>query len=182
MTINPGQPTRVRNRNLLSPETREKIRMSLLGRKHTDERRQNISNALTGRRLSEEHRAACSRAHLGRIVSVETRRKISAANTGRIQRALTHKELVARSIAMTGRIFTEEHRKSLSKAQVGLKVGFRWIVSLRTSRERHLPADEAADLVVTGRWRWGRRPWRRRSPNSVAEKHRRAPIAHAVKV
>jgi hypothetical protein len=45
-------------------------------------------------------------------------------------------------------------------AATGLKVGFRWIVSLRTSRERHLPAEEAADLVAAGRWRWGRRPWR----------------------
>jgi hypothetical protein len=161
MTTNPiGEPIRIRNRRLLSPETREKIRLALLGRKHTDERRQNISNALTGRRLSEEHRAACSRTHLGRIVSVETRRKISAANAGRKLRPLTHRERIARSKAMTGRIFTEDRRKSLSKAAMGLKVGFRWIVSLRTSRERHLPAGEAADLVATRRWRWGRRPWR----------------------
>ena len=39
-------PRRKRNRRPQSPETREKIRLTLLGRKHTDERRQNISDAL----------------------------------------------------------------------------------------------------------------------------------------
>jgi hypothetical protein len=155
-----GDTIRVRNRRSQSPETRQKIRMALQGRKHTDERRENNRRSHLGRPLSDAHRAACSRGRLGRVVSDETRRKISAANTGRKQRPLTHKELVARSIAMTGRIFTEEHCESLSESQVGLKVGFRWIVSLRTSRERHLPAGDAADLVATGRWRWGRRPWR----------------------
>jgi hypothetical protein len=161
MTNDPtGEPTWVRNRRPRSPETREKIRTSLLGRKHSDERRRNISDALTGRRLSDEHRAACGLGQSGRIVSEDTRRKISVANTGRKQRPMTHKELVARSIALTGRIFTERHRENLSESQVGLKVGFKWVTSLRTTQERHLAAGEAADLVATGRWRWGRRPWR----------------------
>lgn len=151
---------RKRQRQPHSQATREKIRQRLLGRKYTDQRRRNISDALAGRTLSDAHRAACSRAQSGRVVTEETRKKISAANAGRKLRPLTDRERVARSIAMTGRIFTESHRRNLSESQVGLKVGFRWIVSVRTAWERHLPADEAADLVATGRWRWGRRPWR----------------------
>jgi hypothetical protein len=61
---------------------------------------------------------------------------------------------------MKNRVFTEEHRENLSEAMTGLKVGHKWIVSVKSSRERLLPAQEAADLVATRRWVWGRRPWR----------------------
>jgi hypothetical protein len=61
---------------------------------------------------------------------------------------------------MMARIFTEGHRRNLTEAVTGLKVDFKWIVNVRTTRERHPPAEEAADLVATGGWRWGRRPWR----------------------
>jgi hypothetical protein len=155
-----GEPPVRRHRAALSPETREKIRLTLLGRKHTDERRQNISDALTGRSLSDKHRAACSRAQMGRVVSDGTRAKISEANRGRKPRPLTRNERLNLSIALQGRIFTEEHRGNLSEAVTGLKVGNRWITGLVTSQERHLPAGEAAVLVATGKWRWGRRPWR----------------------
>jgi hypothetical protein len=115
MTIEPtGEPTRVRKRRPQSPETREKIRMSLLGRKHSDERRENNRRSHIGRPLSDEHCAACSRAQLGRVVTDETRRKISAANLGRKQRPLTRKERIARSVALKNRVFTEQHRENLS--------------------------------------------------------------------
>jgi hypothetical protein len=78
----------------------------------------------------------------------------------RVRIALPDKERVDRSIAMTGRIFTVGHRRNLSETVTGLKAGFKRIVSLSAIRERHLPPGEAADLVATGKWRWGRRPWR----------------------
>jgi hypothetical protein len=173
-TESTGEPTRVRNRRHHSPEARKRIGLALLRRKQSDDRRRNISDALTGRRLSDAHRAACSRGQLGRVVTDETRKKISVANAGRKLRPLTHRERVARSIAMMGRVFTESHRRNLSEAVIGLKVGFRWIVSLRTTRERHLPAEEAADLVATGGWDAG--PGAEESPKNGLRKIGPAPL------
>jgi NUMOD3 motif len=148
----------MRRRRVQTAETRERIRRALLGRKHTDERRKNISDALAGRALSDDHRAACSRAQTGRVVTAETGAKISAAKKkGRKPRPLTRESRIALSVALTGRIFSQQHRRRLSEAVTGLKVGHKWIINLTTSRERLLPYDEAADLVATGSWRFGRR-------------------------
>jgi hypothetical protein len=102
-----------RNRKPQSPETREKIRMALLGRHHTDERRQNNSRAHAGRRLSDEHRAACSRGQMGRVVTDETREKISAANRGRVYGPPSAQRRAHQRRMMRNRLFTEEHREKL---------------------------------------------------------------------
>jgi hypothetical protein len=105
-----------------SPETREKIRLALLGRKHTDERRQNISDALTGRSLSDKHRAACSRAQMGRVVSDGTRAKISRANKGRVYGPPSSERRAHQRRMMRNRVFTEEHRANLSEKWHGRDV------------------------------------------------------------
>jgi Straboviridae homing endonuclease len=115
MTTDPtGEPTTPRRRKPHSPATRDKIRMSLLGVKHTDERRKNISDALAGRSLSEEHRAACSRAQTGRVVTAETRAKISEANTGRVYGPPSAEYRAHLRRVMRNRVFTEKHRENLS--------------------------------------------------------------------
>jgi NUMOD3 motif len=102
-----------RYRKAQSPETREKIRLALLGRQHTDERRKNISDALTGRILSDQHRAACSRAQMGRLVTDETRAKISAANRDRVYGPPSAEFRAHLSRVLRNRVFTEEHRQKL---------------------------------------------------------------------
>jgi hypothetical protein len=61
----------------------------------------------------------------------------------------------ARHFIPIDEIFTEAPRENLSGSQLRLKIGYKWIVKLRTIRKRHLPAEKAADLVATDRWRWG---------------------------
>ena len=95
-------------------ETREKIRLALLGGKHTPERRKNQSVAHLGKKLSDEHRAACSRAQLGRVVTAETRRKISKANTRRVYGPPSAERREHQRRLMRDRVFTEEHRENLS--------------------------------------------------------------------
>jgi len=88
------------------PETREKTRIKMKGKKHTDETklkisesnkgrpvtqetRQKISDHHTGRPLSEQVKLSMSKSRKGRIISDETKKKISISESGK--RKLTSK-------------------------------------------------------------------------------------------
>lgn len=99
----------------MSPEAIERMRQTKLAQ-HTrvsDEMKKQISNKLRGRKLTEEHKANLKKAmaavyeRKGKTkrgpMSDEVKRKISEANKGR-------------KSPMRGRVFTEEHRKNLSRA------------------------------------------------------------------
>jgi hypothetical protein len=113
IVANDGARVQESRRRPQSAETRERIRLSLLGRRHSDERRQNNSRAHAGRRLSDEHRAACSRAQMGRVVTDETRQKISEANRGRVYGPPSPERRAHQRRMMRNRVFTEEHREKL---------------------------------------------------------------------
>lgn len=84
-----------------SEETLAKLRISLLGRKHSD-----ATKALIGAKSK------------GKIFSAETRLKLSMANKGSVP---TPETLAKRSVALSGRKFSDEHRAKISKALTGRK-------------------------------------------------------------
>jgi hypothetical protein len=102
-----------RGRRHQTPETKEKIRRALLGRKHTEERRRNQSRAHLGKPLSLAHRQKLSAVLTGRVIPEETRRKISEANRGRVYGPPSEERREHQRQMMKGRVFTEEHRENL---------------------------------------------------------------------
>jgi hypothetical protein len=91
-----------------SPETREKIRVSMTGKTRSMEHRANLSVAMSG----EKHPL------FGKHHSVETREKMSAANKGRIFSVEACEKM---SAARKGIKFSPEHCAKLSFAQTGRK-------------------------------------------------------------
>jgi hypothetical protein len=109
------RPPKQRQRRAQTPETKAKIRASLLGVKHTDERRQNIRDALTGRALSEEHQAACSRGQLGRVVTPGDPAKNLRSKQGASLRSAFRRDPSPPRRLMRNRVFTKEHKENLSE-------------------------------------------------------------------
>jgi len=125
-----------------SEETKEKIRKSTTGRKHTKESKRkmseirkgisfskehcdSISRAKTGKgnhnygkHFSEEHRKKISKAHLGKLASEETRLKLSEAKTGTKASEETRNKI---SRALLGTIRSEETKSKISKTRKGMR-------------------------------------------------------------
>ena len=115
------------------------------GTKHSAETREKLRLALIGKPLSPEHRAKVSAALLGKPRPDDVRARISAGH-----KALGETEHLRRLHSMGGRTGVAGR----------LNKGKRWVTTPKRNEERYLDPDEAADLVATRRWIWGRRPWR----------------------
>lgn len=64
---------------------KEKIRLSKIGFKHSEEFKKNMSNRLKGKPLTEAHKANIGNANRGRKATLETRMKLSEAHKGIVQ-------------------------------------------------------------------------------------------------
>lgn len=62
--------------------TKEKLRVAMTGRKHTEEFKQNMSLRLKGKPLSEEHKANIGKANSGRKATEATKQKLSESHKG----------------------------------------------------------------------------------------------------
>lgn len=62
--------------------TKEKLRIAMTGRKHTEEFKQNMSLRLKGKPLSEEHKANIGKANSGRKSTEATKQKLSESHKG----------------------------------------------------------------------------------------------------
>lgn len=62
--------------------TKEKLRIAMTGRKHTEEFKQNMSLRLKGKPLSEDHKANIGKANSGRKVTEVTKQKLSESHKG----------------------------------------------------------------------------------------------------
>ena len=62
--------------------TKEKLRMAMIGRKHTEEFKQAMSLRLKGKPLSEEHKANIGKANSGKKATDATKRKLSESHKG----------------------------------------------------------------------------------------------------
>ena len=61
---------------------KEKLRIAMTGRKHTEEFKQNMSLRLKGKPLSEEHKANIGKANSGRKATEATKQKLSESHKG----------------------------------------------------------------------------------------------------
>lgn len=62
--------------------TKEKLRMAMKGRKHTEEFKQAMSLRLKGKPLSEEHKANIGKANSGKKATDATKKKLSESHKG----------------------------------------------------------------------------------------------------
>lgn len=62
--------------------TKEKLRIAMTGRKHTEEFKHNMSLRLKGKPLSEEHKANIGKTNSGRKATEATKRKLSESHKG----------------------------------------------------------------------------------------------------
>lgn len=102
-----------RGRHSVSPETREKMRQSRLGKKTSDATKAKLSITSKNRKVSQKTRDAISRANTGRHVSEATRAKLSAAHTGKV---LTAEHVQKVRDKALGRKHTEEAKEKMRMA------------------------------------------------------------------
>lgn len=116
----------------ISDETRIKMRIAQLGRKHSEETKKKISaankgtppskaclDALRNRIVSESTKKKISLALKGRRHSEESKKKMSESSKGKIHSEKTRAKI---SQATMGRTITKEHRKKISKVKTGKKL------------------------------------------------------------
>lgn len=125
----------------ISDETKERMRISRIGRKLSESHKRRITEKLIGRECSEstrnkigdsnrgrvftdEHKEKLRNAKLGRKLSDEHIEKIKLANAGFRHSDETKLKI---SLAHTGKILSKEHREKLSKSHMGQRnnVGFK---------------------------------------------------------
>lgn len=107
-----------------SPKRRElhaeQNRRVWTGRKHSDETRQKVSAAKLGVKMSDETRAKMSESHKGKPSPAlgyrHTKFTLALMSAQRRGRKLSAKQRKNLSIALTGRVFSSEHRRNLGKA------------------------------------------------------------------
>lgn len=99
-----------------SISTKEKIRMTSIGRKQSPEARRKVGLAQKGKIVPEETRKKMSIASSGENCSPETRNKISKALKGRKLPEEVKKKI---SNSSKGRIVSQEARKNISIAKLG---------------------------------------------------------------
>ena len=105
--------------NILTEESREKIRQSKLGKKHTDDAKRKIGEANSGRKHTEEHKKKIGNAFKGTVLTEEHKEKISKANTGKKRTDEMKKRI---SEAGKGRKHTEETKERLKQVNTGRKM------------------------------------------------------------
>lgn len=145
-----------------SEETREKLRKSSTGKKHTDETKLRLSELAKGRVIAKETRAKLSAVHKGRIVTTETRAKISAAHKGMKFPDSARKKL---SEANTGRKASEETKAKMSESH--------------KKRWENMPKNERNEiaLAISGR----KRTEESRAKMSASQKGRKQSPEHVAK-
>ena len=89
-----------------SAETREKVRVAMLGREMSPEWRERIAASRRGKRLSPETCAKMSEARKGTKLSAETIAKVAAANRGKRR---TPEQVAAMRVRLMGRKLSPEH-------------------------------------------------------------------------
>jgi hypothetical protein len=104
-------------------ETRKKMALAQIGKKHSDESKKKIVAALTGKKLSQSHRDNLSKSNranprnvggTGKVVSDESRRRMSASATGRVMTTITKKKLAEAQVAIWARKKLERQQQTLS--------------------------------------------------------------------
>ena len=105
-------------------KTREKMRLSHLGKKDSAETRRKKSVAGKGRKITKETRTKISRARKGHVVSKETRAKISKSNKNPSEetRAKISKASKGRVAWNKGKPPSEEHKKNMAESRKGRKL------------------------------------------------------------
>lgn len=148
----------MKNRPPATQETRNKLRIANLGKKHTEETKKKISEVKTnpsdetrekmrqaklGGKLTEEHKAKIGEA--SRNLSDETREKLRISSTGRkhteeskqkmseIQKSLFNEERVAkmRMIALNR---SDEYKENMSKRMMGHEVSQETIDKIKKTK------------------------------------------------
>lgn len=107
-----------------SDETREKIRLSKIGSKHTPEAKEKIRQAAIGRKVSIETREKLREAARGHMVSDETREKIRISNLGRKASQETRDKISTSKIGNTncvGRVLSDKSKARISASNRGRK-------------------------------------------------------------
>jgi len=119
----------INKKRIISKETREKMSLSQVGRKHSDETKEKIGKSNKGKRkgmkASEETKKKMSIVRKGKNkqpCSEEAKKKISIANSGRIPSIETRRKI---SMANLGKKRSVETRMKMSLAQRGEK-GSNW--------------------------------------------------------
>ena len=108
--------------SMCSEETREKLRLANIGKRHTPESIEKMRLIKTGIRCSEDAKRKISESNKGRVVSIETRRKIGDANKiSLLGKKLSDEVKEKLRISSTGRIKSSETRLKLSIANIGKK-------------------------------------------------------------
>jgi len=99
-------------------ETRQKMSESQSGRTVSVETREKMRVSHVGKPLSEEHKQKLSESQRGRFVSVETRQKISETHIGKVL-SEEHKQKLSK--AHLGKTHSEDTKQKMSAAQRGDK-------------------------------------------------------------
>jgi len=104
----------------LSPETIEKMRKSLTGRKIDIESVQKMleTRIRNNYKLSEETKRKIGEKHKGKTISLETREKLREANLGKKLSTDTIEKIKK---ASSGRVFSEETKEKIRGSKVGKK-------------------------------------------------------------
>jgi group I intron endonuclease len=99
------------SKDRVSAETRKKLSIVGLGRKHSEETKAKIAKASAN--ISDETRAKLSAAHTGRYFSAETRAKMSKARLGSVVSDATKAKV---ALVNTGKKLSMETKQKLSDA------------------------------------------------------------------
>jgi len=124
-----------------SAETRLKISLAQMGKKHTSEACENMRRAQLGRKHSEATLKKMSASQKGHPVSDSVRKRLSLLNTGLVKGPHTDEHKARISKALKGREFTPAWRAKLSAAKRGKAA---WNKGKKTG---HAPANKGKKFI-----------------------------------
>ena len=123
------------NCGCFSEKTKQKMRNSLMGKKHSEETKKKIGKTLIGKRKTDETKQRMSKVRTGennpmygKHVSEETRNKISNSNIGKI--------------------FSKETRNKISKSITGKKRSKETKLKLSESHKGHIPRNKGKFIRI----------------------------------
>jgi group I intron endonuclease len=122
-----------------SAESREKMRLSHLGKKMSDEQKEKLRKINLGKKMSAESVEKTRIANKGRIrgpMKQEHKDAISKANMGRICSEVTREKI---GNANRGKTLTPEHISKVVAAHKGKKLTLEHIEKLKASNKMHTP-------------------------------------------
>jgi group I intron endonuclease len=144
-----------RKGRICSPETREKIRKSLLGKEFSDVRKHNISKSRLGSKLSEEHKKKIGEAGIGRNHSEATIAKISAARSGKKRPESVGKK-VSQAHRESGRFRGDKNPAAKINEHDVVEIRNKWkpreYSSIRLANEFGLSKTTVLDIVHKRKW------------------------------